>query len=207
MTETRSDTYLANAYLQALAAPEPTPGGGSASAVAGAIGTSLLEMVALLSEQSAEPVRKPELARITGECQEMRRRFSELGVSDEHAYGGFRDALSLPKGTAKEKLSRREALQTATIASANAPLAIAELALDALHLIPRLARLASPYLRSDLATAAHLLAGAAHGAIVMVDTNLGSIKNESTKNGLTGRRNQAKDAVQPALDAALSASS
>ena len=101
-------------------------------------------MVASLSEQSAEESNKPGLAAVSDGCQAMRRRFSELGTADEQAYGGFRDALSLPKGTPEDKALRREALQQATIASAHAPLEIAELALDTLRLIPRLAGLASP---------------------------------------------------------------
>ena len=206
MTETRADTYLADAYLKALAAPEPTPGGGSASAVVAAIGTSLLEMVASLSEQSAEPERKPPLSHMAGEYRAIRERLSELGAADERAYGGYRDALSLPKGTPEEKSKRREALQSATIASANAPLAVAELALETLRSIPQLAGLASPYLRSDLATAAHLLSGAAFGAIVMVDTNLGSIRAETTRQDLTARRDAVLNVSSSLLHAALEAS-
>jgi formiminotetrahydrofolate cyclodeaminase len=206
MTPTRSDTLLATPYLDALAAPQPTPGGGSATAVTAAIGVSLLEMVALLSEQSAEEPNKSEPATVGDECQTIRRRFSELGTEDEQAYGGFRDALSLPKGTAEEKALRREALQQATISSAHAPLEIAELGLGTLRLIPRLATIASPYLRSDLATAAHLIASAIHGAIVMVDTNLGSIKDEPIRRELTARRDNAHEAVTEALTSALTSS-
>jgi formiminotetrahydrofolate cyclodeaminase len=203
MSDSRSATLLTVSYLSALAAPEPTPGGGSASAVAAAIGVSLLEMVASLSEQSAQAETQPLLASLPGEFREIRERLTALGAEDEHAYGGFRDALALPKATPDEKAHRREVLQQATVASANAPLAIAEAALLALDLIPQLAAIASPYLRSDLATAAHLLAGAAHGAIVMVDTNLGSIKDEAIRGALTSRRNHVANRVSAARDVAL----
>lgn len=206
MTPARADTLLADPYLNALASPQPTPGGGSATAVTAAIGVSLLEMVARLSQQSADPERSPALGNIGDECQAMRRRLTELGAEDERAYGGFRDALSLPKGTPEEKARRREALQQATIASAIAPLDIADIAVHALEMITQLASVSSPYLRSDLDTAAYLLAGAAHGAIVMVDTNLGSIKDATIQRELTERRDRASRAVDPRLSAARQSS-
>jgi formiminotetrahydrofolate cyclodeaminase len=206
LTEQTSATSLAQTYLEQLASPAPTPGGGSASAVGAALGVALLEMVATLSQQSADAERQPILTELGTNYRAQLRRLIELGAGDEDAYGGYRQALALPKANEEEKARRREALQRATIASARVPLDIAELALDALRGIPDLAAVSSSYLRADLATAAHLLAGAAFGALVMVDTNLGSIKDEAISSELTTRRNATHDATGAALNEALSAS-
>lgn len=206
VTESTSATALAGAYLQQLASPAPTPGGGSASAVSAAIGVALLEMVASLSQQSADAERQPILSDLATTFRADQRRLLELGAADENAYGGYRQALALPKSSNEEKARRREALQQAIIASARVPLDVAELALNALRSIPDLAAVSSSYLRADLATAAHVLAGATHGAIVMVDTNLGSIKDEAINSELALRRNEAHASTEVALASALDAS-
>lgn len=206
MSETSSATALADAYLQQLAGATPTPGGGSACAVGAALGVALLDMVASLSQQSAHAEQQPMLSELATTFRAHQRRLLDLGAADENAYGGYRQARALPKSTEEEKNRRREALQQATINSARVPLDVADLALDSLRGIPTLAAVSSPYLRADLATAAHLLAGAAHGAIVMVDTNLSSIKDEAVKSEITTRRNDAHAAVSVALASAIEAS-
>lgn len=206
MTESTSATALSDAYLQQLASATPTPGGGSASAVGAALGVALLEMVASLSQQSADAGRQIILAELASSFRANQHRLLDLGAADEDAYGGYRQALALPKSTDEDRARRREALQQATVNSARVPLDIADLALESLRSIPDLASVSSPYLRADLATAAHLLAGAAHGAIVMVDTNLPSIKDESIESEISTRRNEAHASIAVALTSALDAS-
>jgi formiminotetrahydrofolate cyclodeaminase len=196
MTATEFATPSAARYTDLLAAATSTPGGGSASAVAGALAASLVEMVLGISaEKRVETAASPELA----QARQHRARLLALGAEDEAAYGGYMNALRLPKTTDDEKAARKQALETATITAANVPLAIAGECLELLRLIIPATPQSLPALRSDLETAAHLAHGAANGALVMVDVNLSGLKNPEAKTPLSA----TYDALQRDLSAAL----
>ena len=159
-----SDPYIASTliapYLAQLASPAPTPGGGSACAAVGAIGAALIEMVINVSLRSAHPEHIDELHTELQIATEARARFVVFGTMDERAYNGYRVALALPKSSDEEKVVRRDALEKATIASAEAPLQTAMLAESLLKRIFDVTKIASSHMRSDLGVAAHMLASA-----------------------------------------------
>lgn len=203
------DPYIATTliapYLSQLASPAPTPGGGSGSAATGAIGAALVEMVLNVTLRSAGNDQSDQLHDELNIVNHARIRFVELGTADERAYNSFRVALTLPKSTEEEKSVRRTALASATIASANAPLETAILAVSLLRRLPGVAAISSPHMRSDLGVAAHLLAAAGRGAIVMVDTNLAILKNRDELARLKSARDTAEDSLGNALNASLNA--
>src|SRR6478752_4692967 len=140
MTDPYIATTLIAPYLSQLASPAPTPGGGSGSAAVGAIGAALVEMVINVTLRSAK--EDDEQNRLHDELKvanDARIRFIELGTADERAYNGFRVALALPKSSDDEKSARRAALESATIASAKAPLETAILAVSILRRLPDVA--------------------------------------------------------------------
>nr|MBA2556262.1 cyclodeaminase/cyclohydrolase family protein [Chloroflexota bacterium] len=90
-----------------LASSEPVPGGGSASAVAGALAASLLEMVAALS--AGRPKYSPyerTIARAALEGARAREAFLELADRDAAAYAAFSAAMKLPHETPQEVAGR-----------------------------------------------------------------------------------------------------
>ena len=203
MTDPYIATTLIAPYLSQLASPAPTPGGGSGSAAVGAIGAALVEMVINVTLRSTGEEEHDRLHHELRAANDARIRFVELGTFDERAYNGFRVALTLPKSSNEEKAARRAALESATIASAIAPLETAILAVSLLRRLPDVATISSPQMRSDLGTAAHLLAAAGRGAIVMVDTNLVVLKNEERINELQPKRDDTEHAITDALNQAI----
>lgn len=204
MTDPYLATTLIAPYLSQLASPAPTPGGGSGSAAAGAIGAALIEMVINISLRSAGDATAATLRDRLTIATDARTRFIEIGTADERAYNGFRVALALPKTTDDEKAARRTALDSAAIASAQAPLDAAILAESLLAQIPAIAGIASPHLRADLGAASHLLAAAGRSAIVMVDTNLVLLKKHDRYAELAAQRNRVASSLEDALQTALS---
>jgi formiminotetrahydrofolate cyclodeaminase len=180
-------TSLAGPYIERIASESPTPGGGSASAVTGGIGTGLLEMIASLSLNTAEGEAKTvleDLIPIFGRSREI---LLELGSEDEKAYGGYRDALGLPKNSAAEKATRKQALQEALIHATAVPLETAELALELMQLIPALAEVSSPHVEADLTVATALLGACINGSVALVNANLPLIKGEDAQDEVSDR--------------------
>ena len=204
-----SDPYIASTliapYLAQLASPAPTPGGGSACAAVGAIGAALIEMVINVSLRSAHPEHVDELHTELQIATEARARFVVFGTMDERAYNGYRVALALPKSSDEEKVARRDALEKATIASAEAPLQTAVLAESLLKRIFDVTKIASSHMRSDLGVAAHMLASAGSAAIVMVDTNLILIKTKETADDLRSKRIAIESGLSSSMNTALHA--
>lgn len=187
MTDSRSATSLITPYLDLLASSSPTPGGGSAAATTGAIATGLLEMVASISLNKADDEATEILNELVPIFQRSREVLIELGGEDEKAYGGYRDALALPKGSGQEKATRREALQEAILNATAVPLETAELALELIQLVPALTKVSSHHMEADVTVGMALLGACINGSVAMVNANLPSIKDESAREEVSAR--------------------
>lgn len=99
-----------------------TVGGGCASALAGAMATGLIGMVANLSKGKDYGYEDEKYDEIIKELNEMKTKFLEGTVNDNKAYLLIVNAYKLPKSTDEEKAKRREAIQNAGIEAANVPL-------------------------------------------------------------------------------------
>lgn len=99
-----------------------TVGGGCASALAGAMATGLIGMVANLSKGKDYGYEDKKYDEIIKELNEMKAKFLEGTVNDNKAYLLIVNAYKLPKSTDEEKTKRREAIQNAGIEAANVPL-------------------------------------------------------------------------------------
>ena len=103
-----------NDLLAAFRSPEPTPGGGSAAALAGAIGASLLAMVAGLPKSKAATEEDAARLNAAGErCAELAQMLAALVDRDSEAYDLVMAAYKKPKGTDEEKAARSAAIQAA----------------------------------------------------------------------------------------------
>ncbi len=165
--------------LAAFRSSEPTPGGGSASALAGAVGASLLAMVAGLPKpRAATDDDQRQLAAAGARCTELAIQLEALIDEDSAAYDLVVGAFRLPKGTDEEKTARTAAIQRALTAATEAPLQVMRLCakgLDALHAVDRLG---NPNASSDVQVAFNMLRAGLRGAHQNVEINLGSLKDE-----------------------------
>src|SRR5215467_657794 len=124
-------TLSISEYARRLASADPTPGGGSASAVAGALGASLVSMVARLTAASPAFTTHAERMRIVAERGE-RLSSAFLASSDEDvaAFDKVSAAYKLTKSTDAERTARTSAIQTALIGASDVPMHVVELALE-----------------------------------------------------------------------------
>ena len=164
--------------LAAFRSSEPTPGGGSASALAAAVGASLLAMVAGLPKPKAATdadVRR--LAAAGTRCTELAVSLEALVDQDSAAYELVVGAFRMAKGTEEEKAARSAGIQKALVAATETPLDMMRRAAEALQLAPVVADLGNPNASSDVQVARELLAAGLRGAQHNVEINLGNLKD------------------------------
>ncbi len=144
-------------YLARLAAADPTPGGGSAAALTGAMGAALVAMVNRISVGSPKlaPIHE-EARRLADLADRVRERLTEARLRDEAAYSAVVTAMALPRATAEEKTTRQNALQSALVEAAESPLHVAVLAVEVLELAEKTALLGNKHLMSDVGCACEL---------------------------------------------------
>jgi formiminotetrahydrofolate cyclodeaminase len=166
--------------LAAFRSSEPTPGGGSASALAGAVGASLLAMVAGLPKPRATSDDEVQRLGDTGaQCSALAVQLEALIDEDSAAYDLVVGAFRMPKGTDEEKAARTAGIQRALTAATEAPLNVMRRCAEALAVAPTIAALGNQNASSDVAVARALLSAGLSGARENVEINLGSLKDEA----------------------------
>jgi len=167
------------AFVERLASADPVPGGGSASAVAGALGASLVAMVAALSEgRPRYAAHAGTHARAGSEGRRLVERLLDLADQDAVAYGSFAVAMKLPRETGEERAARSAAMRTAARTAAEVPLACVAACRELLAAADSLAGRSNANAASDLAVAANLGEAAARGAAENVLINLPAMGDE-----------------------------
>ncbi len=166
-------------FIESLASGEPTPGGGSASAIAGSMGAGLVSMVANLTlgrkkyAAIADTVEKMQL-----EAEALRHRLLALADADSDAYGKVMSAFKMSKDTPEQKELRSKAIQEGLKGAAEVPFKVAEAAVAVRRLAGEISAIGNPNAHSDAAVAQALAVAAFKGAAANVAINLDSIKDE-----------------------------
>jgi formiminotetrahydrofolate cyclodeaminase len=151
--------------LDAFASNQPVPGGGSASALAGAVGTSLLIMVAGLPKtRHGTPEERDALTAAADRLRPLRDELASLIDRDSEAYTSVIKAYRLPKSTEPEQSSRRDAIDAAMRAATDAPLATIRACERVMREAETISSGGAPSAASDVAVAIELLKTAARGA-------------------------------------------
>jgi formiminotetrahydrofolate cyclodeaminase len=159
-----------------LASRAPVPGGGSASALAGALGAALVEMVCELTVGKPEYEDVDPVARQIGAAAgELRGAMLAAAEEDAAAYLDVVTARRLPRETDEERAARKAAIGEASVAATEVPLRVVRLASDVLDLAASIASIGNRNAVSDAGAAALLAAAAARGAALNVRINLPSL--------------------------------
>jgi len=167
-------------YLDAAAAGKPVPGGGSVSALVGALGATMATMAGnFTTGKKKYAAVEPEVNALLESLSALRRRLADLAQKDTEAYGALDAAMKGPKGTPEEKAARKAAIAAACRAAMAVPLDAVRACREALVASRRMAQIANPNLISDVGVAALLLESAARGAALNVLVNLPSIGDEA----------------------------
>jgi glutamate formiminotransferase/formiminotetrahydrofolate cyclodeaminase len=171
---------LALPFLDAVAQPSATPGGGSVAALAGALGASLGQMVAGLSRKKKSQAAFIEpLSEAVAEFQIASRLLAEAIDRDATAFESVIAAHKLPQGTPEEQRRREQTIQSTLRGAAEVPIGVARKAAEIFERLGQLDAIASPSMLSDLRVGRLMAAAAVRGALENVAINLESITDAS----------------------------
>lgn len=167
-------------FLDALASGKPTPGGGSAAAMAGALGAALAAMVARLTvDRPRFREVEAQMQAIIREAEELRLRLTGLAAEDAAAYDQVLAAYRLPKNTPEAEAERRAAIQAALQQASQTPLNTMDSCLSVLRLAEGAAALGNPNARTDACVGALLAHAGLQGAALNARVNLADIEDKT----------------------------
>ncbi len=171
---------LARPFLEAVAEPTATPGGGSVAAFAAALAASLGQMVAGLSrKKKSQAAHVEELSAAVAELRAAAQSLAEAIDRDAASYEAVLTAYKLPKDTPEEQQRRDAAVQRATRQAAEVPMHVAAAAVELYERLGQLESIAAASMLSDLRVGRLMAAAAARGALENVAINLESITDAS----------------------------
>lgn len=151
----------------------PAPGGGSVSALVGALSTSMASMSAnfTLGKEKFRGV-ETRIREILEKCKEDREELLRLMEEDIEAYNSVDRAYLLPKASGEERGQRSSAIRNALNKAIEVPLRIMRCSLGILEYIDELAKIANPKLITDIGVGGLLANAALKGAMLNVEINL-----------------------------------
>jgi glutamate formiminotransferase/formiminotetrahydrofolate cyclodeaminase len=191
-------------FHDAVAAPTPTPGGGTVSAMVGALAACLATMVANLTlgkkKYAASEAAMTDLKR---EAASLRQGLLELARRDGEAFDAVLRARRLSQGTTAETEERDRAVAAAELTASRVPLETAEACLKVLQLAGIAARQGNANAVSDAGVAGLLARAAAEGALLNVQINLKSLPASADKEAVEMGLRRVRDALEPAARACL----
>jgi methenyltetrahydrofolate cyclohydrolase len=163
-------------FIDKLASRSPEPGGGSVSALVGALGAALVSMVGNLT------LGKEKYAGVQGQVEELlksseklRDQLQELIQKDTEVYADVSAAFKLPRETEEEKAKRAAQIQEALKLATEVPAGIAEKCLEVARLSETSAEIGNVGAVSDAGVAVLLAEAAAQSAALNVKINVNSI--------------------------------
>jgi formiminotetrahydrofolate cyclodeaminase len=160
--------------LDRLASSDPTPGGGSAAALAGAAGAALVAMVCAMEKtRSGAPDERERLDAAGRRTREAGERLRRLVDEDSEAYDAVVAAYRLPRATDGEKAARKEAVARALAHATEVPRRTAQACLEVMAAASEAAACGNPNALSDARTGGALAWAGLRGAVENVRINLG----------------------------------
>lgn len=178
----------ATSLLDAFASSDPTPGGGSASALAGAIGVSLLAMVAGMPKNKTNtPEAREALDQARAQLMELRGKLIALVDHDAAAYDLVVAAYRHPKSTDDDKALRKKAIRDAMRVATEVPLETMRAAVAGMDLAKPIAEHGNPSAISDIGVGLQLLGTAIQGALYNVEINLEGLTDPAVVDELSAQ--------------------
>ena len=180
-------TATVDAFLSATAAKQPTPGGGSVAALAGALAAAVGEMVLNYSVgRKATAEHDGELRHIGAELARAREVLLQLMVDDQQAYAELTRVRKLPA----DDPTRTASLPPVVLACVRGPQATAATAVALLGLCERVVDTVNPYLLSDLAVCGDLATATARAAAYNVRVNLPAVTDDDERRRLAAETDE-----------------
>ncbi len=189
-----------NEFVDKLASGAPVPGGGGASALAGALGTALGSMVGnlTLGKKKYQDV-EDDIKRILKDAQELQQQLMTLIEKDAQVFGPLSKAYGLPRNTEEEKKKRNEIMEQALRQACSVPLEIMEKAIEAIALHEELVSKGSKLAISDVGVGVLLCKAAVMGGSLNVFINTKLMKDREYADRINARADRMlEDAIDRA---------
>ena len=165
-------------FLDDLASSNPTPGGGSAAAIMGAMGAALVSMVCNVSfGKKGYEAAEPELRNMLVRSEELRRRLAAMVAEDIAAFDGLMAAYKLPKSSDEEKSRRAETIQASLKRATLVPLECARACSEVVQMARRAADLGYKHVISDVGVGVAAADSALRSAALNVFINAPTLKD------------------------------
>jgi len=170
---------LTREFVEKVASEAPAPGGGSVSALAGALAAALCAMVARLT-LGKEKYRDTwqEMEQVRDSADALMRRLLELVDEDTAAYNQVLSAFKLPRDNEAQKTARHAAIRSATQRATAVPMETLRSVTELLSMAEAAVEKGNPNCLSDAGVAAHLIRAAASGAAYNVRINLSALDDQ-----------------------------
>ena len=184
-------------FISTLSADSPTPGGGSVSALAGALSAALCAMVARLT-LGKEKYRGAweEMERLRDEADSLSSRLMDLVEEDSAAYTKVMAAFRIPK---EQHSAREDAVQSAFKEAASVPMETLRVTAELLDLVKSALNQGNPNCLTDAGVAAQLMRAAANGAAYNVRINLAGIKDPDFRSRLSTETSRLLERIEDSV--------
>ncbi len=167
-------------FVDELASDSPAPGGGSVSALASAMAAGLTNMVGVLTfGKKGYDENWDEIEELSNQAQALKDSFLFLVDEDTRSFNNVMAAMRLPKTSEEQQAERLEALQQATIYSAEIPLKVMRHSLEIMKLASRMAEIGNQNSLSDAGVAVLQARAGLEGAALNVLINIPGIDDKS----------------------------
>ncbi|MCH5242594.1 MAG: cyclodeaminase/cyclohydrolase family protein [Muribaculaceae bacterium] len=184
-------------FLEKTYGKDPVPGGGSISALCGALAASLSEMVTALTIGRKKYIDvEQEMLAYAPQMELARRKFLDFIDEDAEAYQMVFDAFKLPKESEEEQKIRHDMIQKTTLHAAMIPLRVAETAVGIMDAIFQIGSKGNRNAVTDACVAMMCARTAAWGAILNVRINLAGLDDKEKVNELENRCMALHDEAQ-----------
>ena len=177
-------------FVRVLATKAPVPGGGGASALCGAIGTALGNMVGSLTVGKKRYADvEPEIKAMQAKCDALQAELLALVEKDAEAFAPLATAYGLPKDTPEQAAEKDRVMEAALKAACEVPLAIMQRCCEAVELMEGFAAKGSKIAVSDAGVGAALCRAALEGASLNVFINTKAMKDRAAAAAFDAKAN------------------
>lgn len=167
-------------FVKITASDAPAPGGGSISALAGALAAALGQMVANLTVgRKKYAAVDEEMRQLLPELARQQQALLEAVDEDSRAFDQYMDALSMPKDTPEQQEARKNAMQAGLKAAAQVPLGVAQRVQTLFPALELVVTKGNANAVTDGMVATMMARTAILGAVYNVRVNLQSIQDEA----------------------------
>ena len=184
-------TIPCNEFVEVLASKAPVPGGGGASALVGAVGCALGNMVGSLTVGKKKYADvEAEIRSLQARCDDLQKELLTLIEEDARVFEPLSKAYGMPKNTEEEKAKKAEVMERVLKEACSVPMEIMEKCCEAIDLIEVFANKGSVIAISDAGVGAAFLKGALEGASLNVFINTKSMADRGYAQQLNQKANE-----------------